>query len=129
LAWDGGRTRESSPKHISTESGSIRNHVFFSLFIRFADYPKLQASQTDEDFVILPFLHAVEKASAGLARSERPMSVCRGVFHAVIVGSRAVLCLAPAEIADFVRRLVEIPERGTVTAVEPGVRKPWPRTI
>lgn len=100
----------------------VREHsqpYFFSLFIRFADYPKLQASQIDEDFdqVILPFLHAVEKTSTGFARSEQPMSVYRGVFHTIAAGNRAGIYLAPAEIGHFLRHPVEMPERDTVTVV------------
>lgn len=98
----------------------VREHsqpYFFSLFVRFADYPKLQASQVAEDGrAIRPVLRAGQETSAGFARSE-PMSVYRGVFHTVAAGNRTGTYLTPAQVADFLRHPVETPDRDAVTVV------------
>lgn len=98
----------------------VRDHsqpYFYSLFIRFADYPQLQASQINEDFdeAVLPFLHAVRQTSTGIAKSPQPMSVYRGVFQTIAAGNRAGIYVTPAEMTDFLRHPVEAPERDTVT--------------
>jgi hypothetical protein len=98
----------------------VKNHsqpYFYSLFIRFADYAQLQASQINEDFdrVVLPFLHAVKKTSTGFAKSPQPMSVYRGVFQTIVAGNRAGIYTMTAETTDFLRRPVEDPENSTVT--------------
>ena len=98
----------------------VRDHsqpYFYSLFVRFAGYTQLQASQIDEDFdrAILPFLHAVKQTSTGFAKSPQPMSVYRGVFQTIVAGNREGIYTTTAEMTNFLRHPVEAPESSTVT--------------
>lgn len=98
----------------------VRDHsqpYFYSLFIRFADYTQLQASQINEDFdrAVVPFLHAVRQTSTGIVKSPQPMSVYRSVFQTIAAGNRAGIYVTRAEMTDFLRHPVEVPERETVT--------------
>jgi hypothetical protein len=98
----------------------VKDHsqpYFYSMFVRFADHAQLQASKINEDFdlALLPFLHAVSQTSTGFAKSTQPMSVYRGVFQTIAAGNRAGIYTATADITDFLRHPVEVPESNTVT--------------
>jgi hypothetical protein len=98
----------------------VKDHsqpYFYSLFVRFADYAQLQASQLSEDFdhVVLPLLHAVKQTSTGFAKSPEPMAVYRGVFQTIAAGNRAGIYTTTTEMTDFLRHPVETPESDTVT--------------
>jgi hypothetical protein len=90
---------------------------FYSMFVRFADYGKIQASQISKDFdrVVLPFLHSVQHTSSGYVKSSKPMSVYRCVFQTIAAGNRAGIYTTTAEIMDFLRHPVEVAENNTVT--------------
>ncbi|VTZ49844.1 conserved exported hypothetical protein [Methylocella tundrae] len=98
----------------------VRDHsqpYFYSLFVRFADYAQLQASQINEEFdrTVLPFLHAVKQTPTGFAKSTQLMSVYRGVLQTIAAGNRAGIYTTAAEMADFLRHPVEAPESNTLT--------------
>jgi hypothetical protein len=90
---------------------------FYSLFVRFADYGQLTAAQIGEDFdsAILPHLHTIKMTASGPEKSSQPMAVYRGVFQTITAGDRNGIYTTKAEITDFLKRAVEVPEADTVT--------------
>jgi hypothetical protein len=98
----------------------VRDHsqpYFYSLFVRFADDTQLQTAQIKDEFdrKILPFLHTVKQTPSGFSKSPQPMSFYRGEFQTIAAGSRAGIYKSAAEITDFLRHPVEIPESNFVT--------------
>lgn len=90
---------------------------FYSLFVRFADYDTLQAAQVDRwfDQVVAPHLHAYAMAPDGPQKTPLVLASYRGIYQTVVAGDRTAIYRQPEEIAAFLRRPVDLPERGYVT--------------
>lgn len=90
---------------------------FYSLFVRFADYDRLQASQVERwfDDVISPHLYAYRMTPQGPEKTPIQMESYQGIYQTVVAGDRTGIYRQPEDILAFLRRPVDVPEQDYVT--------------
>ncbi|MBS0017573.1 MAG: hypothetical protein KFF72_14690 [Arthrospira sp. SH-MAG29] len=90
---------------------------FYSLFVRFADYDRLQEARVDRwfDQVVAPHLHAYRMTPQGPEKTPMVLESYRGIYKTVVAGDRTGIYRQPEEILAFLRHPVDLPDRDYVT--------------
>lgn len=96
-----------------------RMPLFYALFIRFENYPKLKASGVESwfDTTVAPLLHLYQPGENGTPPSKLDLAFdyYEGYFKTVAAGNRTAIYTTEAEIVGFLKTQEDTPDKGYIT--------------